>query len=85
MIYSCLATDNRNKLHNIQYTESCVPLLQNPFGQQRGASQGSETEGRNCSDGTTRYEKFQRSGRSHSAPGSYDLLMDRLVTLVSPD
>lgn len=58
------------------------PLLQNPFGQQRGASQGSETEGHNCSDGTTRCEKFQRSGRSLSAPGSYDLFMDRLVAFV---
>ncbi|XP_021941699.1 serine/threonine-protein kinase STE20-like, partial [Zootermopsis nevadensis] len=55
--------------------------FQNPFGQQRGASQGSETEGHNCSDGTTRCEKFQRSGRSLSAPGSYDLFMDRKLSL----
>jgi hypothetical protein len=56
--------------------------LQNPFGQRRGASQGSESEGHGSSSATTRCEKFQRSGRSHSAPGSYNLLMDRLVTLV---
>nr|CAD7458224.1 unnamed protein product [Timema tahoe] len=28
-------------------------------------------------DSARRTEKFQRSGRSHSAPGSYDLLMER--------
>nr|CAD7409250.1 unnamed protein product [Timema poppensis] len=30
-------------------------------------------------DSARRTEKFQRSGRSHSAPGSYDLLMERRV------
>lgn len=55
--------------------------FQNPFGQRRGASQGSESEGHGSSSGTTRCEKFQRSGRSHSAPGSYDLLMDRKLSL----
>jgi hypothetical protein len=59
-----------------------MSLLQNPFGQRRGVSQGSEIEGHSGSDGATRCEKFQRSGRSHSAPGSYDLLMDRLVAVI---
>ncbi|XP_023714650.2 serine/threonine-protein kinase KIN82 isoform X3 [Cryptotermes secundus] len=55
--------------------------FQNPFGQRRGVSQGSESEGHGSSSGVTRCEKFQRSGRSHSAPGSYDLLMDRKLSL----
>lgn len=55
--------------------------FQNPFGQRRGASQGSEADRHSDSNGGTRGEKFQRSGRSHSAPGSYDLLMDRKLSL----
>ena len=58
-------------------------LLQNPFGQRRGASQGSEADRHGGNNGATRGQKFQRSGRSHSAPGSYNLLMDRLLALVS--
>nr|CAD7197366.1 unnamed protein product [Timema douglasi] len=34
-------------------------------------------------DSARRTEKFQRSGRSHSAPGSYDLLMERFLELLS--
>ncbi|PSN44179.1 hypothetical protein C0J52_18390, partial [Blattella germanica] len=52
--------------------------FQNPFGR-RVASQGGESSGSN--DGSSRSEKFQRSGRSHSAPGSYDLLMNRKLSL----
>ncbi|XP_069683438.1 uncharacterized protein [Periplaneta americana] len=55
--------------------------FQNPFGQRRGISQGGESREHRSEDGTSRCEKFQRSGRSHSAPGSYDLLMDRFRKL----
>lgn len=55
--------------------------FQNPFGQRRVASQGSESDRPSGSNAATRGEKFQRSGRSLSAPGSYDLLKDRKLSL----
>jgi hypothetical protein len=67
----------------VHYQLPSSRLLQNPFGQRRVASQGSEPNRPSGSNAATRGEKFQRSGRSLSAPGSYDLLKDRLLALVS--
>ncbi|XP_067014704.2 calcium/calmodulin-dependent protein kinase kinase 1 [Anabrus simplex] len=55
--------------------------FQNPFGPRRaGASSSADRPSRDSTDGDNRLDKY-RSGRSHSAPGSYDLLMDRKMSL----
>lgn len=50
--------------------------FQNPFGQKQSRTAASSVAASTSSD-VDRSDKFQRSGRSHSAPGSYDLFSER--------